>query len=112
MLHEARSHPTLGRLVKRVFDVLNDQTWHCRFTPGQGQSASAVARMYEIRRAMPKLNAAAFDGMDEAIESMRNDSRNVHLVLLETSNVLVSVWLDETMKGLVAIVLAQYPETS
>lgn len=81
------------------------------FTRSAETSQSAdIARIWEIRRSLPKFKRAAFVGLNESIEALGANDIPVRLSLVETESVLVAVWIDEAKGSPVGIIVLMYED--
>jgi hypothetical protein len=111
ILRRHQDEPKLGAVAREALAFLEGA--QCRFlqSPGPGQSASSVIRMYEIRRSLKKFKESAFLGLQESIDSLREHDVTVHLSAIETEKGIVSLWLQNESSPPVAIVIAKFEAT-
>jgi hypothetical protein len=107
-LKNCQDDPRLGHVATRALQFLEGTHYKLLQTPGPGQPANSVVRMYEVRKTLKNFRPDAFFGLQESIDSLQQCNANVHLAAIETEKGIISLWMTEEPSALYGVVIAEF----
>jgi carbonic anhydrase len=97
-----------GNLARKALQFAGGSQAKITHTADAGQSSLWVAKMYRIRMSLSKFKKDRFEGLQESIEALSEREVRVQLYVVETEQVLMSIWLENDSACPLGIVIGRY----